>query len=264
MKCGWVRRIGAGLVACAFADFASAADMAAPPPPPPAPPILAPVAAPAYKWSGFFVGGHLGYGWSQQAMTLSAPGASPGTIPLAIAADPHGIVAGVQYGTNWQFDRVVLGTESDFSFTDIRRSQTIVTANATNTGEQKLPWFGTTRVRAGYTIQDNLLIYATGGLANGTADTSFSAFGNAIAAIGSRRKTLWGWNAGGGVEYGVGPWSAKVEFLYYDLGTQTFYAIDAVNPGVVVKASTKFAGEMLRVGVNYRFSWTPWQLVFGR
>jgi len=118
-------------------------------------------------------------------------------------------------------------------------------------------------VRAGYTIQDNLLIYATGGLANGTAKGSFSAIGSGNGAIGSRSKTLWGWNVGGGLEYGLGPWSAKVEYLHYDIGTLTFYTID-FNSGALIRAQTKFAGDMVRVGVNYRFAWTPWQLIFGR
>ena len=260
MQRAWTLVIGASLFACGAAGSAWAADMAMPPVPPSAPAPV-PVAVPVYNWSGFFVGGHLGYGWGSEAVTLTP--ATSGTIPPAIAADPRGLVAGVQYGTNWQFGRLVLGTESDFSFTDIHRSQTILTS-VTNAGEQKLPWFGTTRVRAGYTVQDNLLVYATGGLANGTAEASFSAIGPGVGAVGSRHKTLWGWAVGGGLEYGMGPWSAKIEYLHYDIGTLTFYTIDANAPGVFIKASTKFDGDMVRVGVNYRFAWTPWQLIFGR
>jgi outer membrane immunogenic protein len=264
MERAWALVIGASLFACGAAGSAWAADMAMPPPVPPSAPAPVPVAVPVYNWSGFFVGGHLGYGWGSEAVTLTPASHYPsGTIPPAIAADPRGLVAGVEYGTNWQFGRLVLGTESDFSFTDIRRSQTILTS-VTNTGEQKLPWFGTTRVRAGYTVQDNLLIYATGGLANGSVEAKFSAIGPSVGAVGSRHKTLWGWTVGGGLEYGMGPWSAKIEYLHYDIGTLTFYTIDSVTPGALIKASTKFDGDMVRVGVNYRFAWTPWQLIFGR
>src|SRR5437762_1867431 len=113
MKIAWMRHICAGLLACAAAGSAFATDMAPPPPAPPQAPVLVPVRA--YNWSGFFVGGHLGYGWSGESMTLTTPGSYPsGTIPPAIAADPRGVVVGVQYGTNWQFDRLVLGTESDY------------------------------------------------------------------------------------------------------------------------------------------------------
>jgi outer membrane immunogenic protein len=266
MKRAWVLVIGASLFACGAARSAYAADLALPPPTPALPPAAVPAPPPVYNWGGFFVGGHLGYGWGSDAITLTPDSHynTPGTIVPAIAADPRGVVAGVQYGTNWQFGRLVLGTESDFSFTDIRRAQTILTSGVTNAGEQKLPWFGTTRVRAGYTVQDNLLIYATGGLANGSAKASFSAIGSGDGAVGSRHKTLWGWTLGGGLEYGMGPWSAKIEYLHYDVGTLTFYTIDSVNAGGLIKASTKFDGDMVRVGVNYRFAWTPWQLIFGR
>jgi outer membrane immunogenic protein len=265
MRRAWLPQICVALLLCATARAASAADLTLPPPaPPPAPPPV-PVVAPLYNWAGFFVGGHVGYGWSSEAVALAVPGPyTPGTIVPTIAGDPSGFLGGVQYGTNWQFGRVVLGTDSDISFTDIRESQIIVTNHVSNVGEQKLTWFGTTRVRAGYAVQDNILIYATGGLANGSAEASFVASGPGVGAFGSRRKTLWGWALGAGLEYGVGPWSGKIEYLHYDIGTLTFYTIDPQNQGAFIRASTKFAGDMVRVGVNYRFDWTPWQLIFGR
>ena len=253
MKRAWTLVIGAGLFACGAASSAFAADLAMPPPPPPAPAAV-PVLPPVYNWSGFFVGGHLGYGWGADSMRLTPDSSyAAGTIVPAIAADPRGVVAGVQYGTNWQFDRLVLGTESDFSFTDIRRSQTILTGSptVTNTGEQKLPWFGTTRVRAGYTLQDNLLIYATGGLANGTAKGSFSAIGSSAGAVGSRSKTLWGWTVGGGLEYGFMPnWSIAVEYDHYDFGTK---ALVFQPTGVNERISQRI--DTVTARLNWRFGW---------
>ena len=259
---------------CCCPCLAHAADVAVPTSAAP-PPIVAPV--PAYNWYGFFIGGHLGFGWSSDAIVLT-PNSLYTTerFPNTIAADPRGLVGGVQYGSNWQYQRIVLGTESDFSFTDIRRSQLAITnftpatsATITNRGEQKLPWFGTTRVRAGYAVQDNVLVYVTGGLANGRAQESFSAIESpggcpgTPCAQGSATKTLWGWTAGAGLEYGAGPWSAKIEYLRYDLGTLTLHTVDPTSPGASIAASTKFAGNIVRVGVNYRFNWTPWELIFG-
>ncbi len=139
MKRAWTLVIGAGLFACGAASSAFAADLAMPPPPPPAPAAV-PVLPPVYNWSGFFVGGHLGYGWGADSMRLTPDSSyAAGTIVPAIAADPRGVVAGVQYGTNWQFDRLVLGTESDFSFTDIRRSQTILTGRSPTPASRSCP-----------------------------------------------------------------------------------------------------------------------------
>ena len=42
-----------------------------------------------------------------------------GIIPSSLADNPKGVLGGIQYGTNWQFNRIVLGLESDFSFSDI-------------------------------------------------------------------------------------------------------------------------------------------------
>jgi len=275
MKGGFVG--GSGLVWCCAGYPTHAADITMPGQPPPAPPAAITAPAPAYNWYGFFIGGHLGHGWGSGGVELTPDSNYTGTFggaafPTVIAADPKGWEGGIQYGSNWQFEHIVLGTESDFSFTGIDRSQTIIT-NVTvpiaNTGEQRLPWLGTTRVRGGYVVQDNILLYGTAGLANGRAETSFSALESPGACPGSpcarasEKKNLWGWTVGGGAEYGAGPWSAKIEFLHYDLGTLTIHTVDPTMKGSIA-AATKFAGNIVRAGVNDRFNWTPWELIFGR
>jgi len=241
----------------------------------------APMVAPAYSWTGFYVGGTVGYGWGGQAINLTpdanyAPAFALGAIPGSLAANPRGVFGGLEYGTNWQFQRIVLGLESDFSFSDIKRSQTLFNtvnpAGITNQGQQKLDSFSTSRVRVGYTVQDNLLLYATAGLADGhaTASSSVTTGGGACAIpgggncpAGSDSKTLWGWAAGAGVEYGMGHWSAKLEYLHYDLGHLNYLMTDPTAPGQFIAASTKFSGDIVRAGVNYRFDWTPLGLLFG-
>jgi outer membrane immunogenic protein len=258
------------VVVFGFAAVTSAADL-----PVKAPAYSAPVTVP-YSWQGFYVGGHFGYAWGSDPITFTpdlnyAPAMAAGVTPRSLAGNPKGVLGGVQYGTNWQVNQVVLGWESDFSFSDIKASQTytINPAGVTNFGEQKLTWFSTTRGRAGFTITDNLLLYGTGGLASGRASASSSflltgcgGIGNCVA--GSDTKTLWGWTAGGGLEYGIGHWSMRVEYLHYDLGHLNYNMTDPTAPGAFIEASTKFSGDMIRGGVNYRFDWTPWELIFGR
>src|SRR5436305_952410 len=102
MRRDWLPAIGFALLVCGAAGHANGADLTLPPPAPASAPAFVPV--PVYNWSGFFVGGHLGYGWTSEAITLVAPGDySAREIAPAIAADPHGFLGGVQYGTNWQF-----------------------------------------------------------------------------------------------------------------------------------------------------------------
>ena len=57
-------------------------------------------------------------------------------------------------------------------------------------------------------------------------------------------------------------WSAKVEYLYYDLGNVTYGVPGLVNvlAGVlnyasVSQSTTRFDGHVVRAGVNYHFNW---------
>ena len=248
----------------------------------PARPIVkAPVAAPAYNWYGFFIGVQGGYGWGRDAVAFSS--ATPPyltavgtTIPLTMADDPRGGTLGVVYGSNWQLGQWVIGTISDFSWADIRSSETLTLAAApgpfgtrTNFAEQRMRWFATTRGRVGYLITENVLLYGSGGLASANVDVSVAnpAVGVpcAVAAAcpsGSFGKTRYGWAAGAGIEYGAGPWMFAVEYLHYDLGTQSFLYGDGISPALI-SASTKISGDMVRGSISYKFNWTPWGLLFG-
>src|ERR1700694_5691555 len=88
MKRAWALVIGASLFACGAAGPAWAADMAMPPPAPPSAPAPVPVAVPVYNWSGFFGGGHLGYGWGSEAGTLAPHRYPSGNLSPALAPDP--------------------------------------------------------------------------------------------------------------------------------------------------------------------------------
>jgi outer membrane immunogenic protein len=85
-------------------SMASAADL-----PTKAPAYAPPVAAP-YNWTGSYIGGHFGYAWGSDPIDLTPVTAFPtGTVPLSLADNPRGVLGGIQYGTNWQFNRFVLG-----------------------------------------------------------------------------------------------------------------------------------------------------------
>jgi outer membrane immunogenic protein len=246
-----------------------------------APMVRAPVTAPPPRlnWYGSYIGIQGGYAWSSEAMRFTpgpdyAADFAAGDVPNPAAGDPRGYLAGITYGTNWQFGSVVLGMESDFSFTDIKKRETLgplTGATVSVTAEQKMKYFSTTRLRAGFLMGDSVLLYGTGGLANasveGSASFNFSApgacAGGGDCPAGDKDKSLWGWAAGGGLEFANGPWSVKVEYLHYDLGDLKFTATDPTLPGSAITARTKFAGDIVRGGINYRFNWTFWDLFFG-
>jgi outer membrane immunogenic protein len=131
-----------------------------------------------------------------------------------------------------------------------------------------LQWFATFRGRVGFLATPQTLLYGTGGLAVGqfsyTASSSLSVqvFGPGLAGttpgIGftlpvgpaaTSSDTRLGWTVGGGIEHKFTPnWSGKLEYLYMDFGTKTYFA------GTANQADVSFHDHVLRAGINYEFS----------
>ena len=168
-----------------------------------------------FNWAGAYVGVNVGYEWG------SVTNATP---------EPSGIAGGVQGGYNWQNDQFVYGVEGDIGIS--AADDTFAPYKFAN------PWFGTMRGRLGYAFS-NILPYVTGGLAFG------DLVATATATNIDETKTEVGWTVGLGAEFGFNAnWSAKVEYLYMDLGSRTF-SITGVDNGL--------SASLLRLGVNYHF-----------
>jgi outer membrane immunogenic protein len=257
---------GSALVALALGS-ANATDLA------PRPMLTkAPVMAPVYSWTGFYIGLNGGYSWGKSSTDFTVTGVPAGSA----SQNMNGWLGGGQIGYNWQVQTWVFGLEADIQATGQKGTFGFSTPTicpppaalalpcATGSGsvEQKLPWFGTLRGRLGVTPTPNWLLYATGGLAYGEVDTN-AALTAAVAFLGgpviasttagaSTSTTKLGWTIGGGVEWSVfGPWTAKVEYLYVDLGTVNS---SFAGPGVftLVNTSSHIIDNIVRVGVNYR------------
>jgi outer membrane immunogenic protein len=167
----------------------------------------------AYSWAGPYLGANLGYGWG----SVSNSGTKP-----------DGFLGGVQAGYNWQSGAWVFGIEGDIQANGA--DDTFAPYKFSN------PWFGTVRGRVGYAV-NNVLFYGTGGLAFG--ELRGETFGL------SESHTGVGWTAGVGAEFGFAQhWTAKVEYLYVDLGSDRF-TITGLNNG--------YQSNILRAGVNYHF-----------
>ena len=198
----------------------------------------APAVDPAYNWTGFYAGAHLGYGWEDNRMdvtTLPSPAAA-NLAPFSYNNKPDGILGGLQAGYNWQTGKFVWGVEADISATDIHGSSTtgpisalappIILPGSSHTNTQRMDWFGTVRARLGFTPTDRVLLYATGGLAYG--HVKYTSFMDAVPGFpvfqfaGTENATQLGWTAGAGGEWAItNNWSVKGEYLYFDLGNHT-------------------------------------------
>lgn len=182
-----------------------------------------------YNWTGFYVGVNGGYGW----------GTSNWDSP-AVSVKPKGGLAGGTIGFNYQMGSFVWGLEGDFDWSDLKDS----TACGAFTCETKQTWLATARGRVGYAF-DRWLPYFTGGAAFGKVKAT-----NSNPASPGADDTLTGWTVGGGLEYAfLGNWSAKIEYLYVDLGKFDCGVGCGATPDNVT-----FKENIIRAGLNYRFS----------
>jgi outer membrane immunogenic protein len=187
-------------------------------------PVNAPVYAAPYNWTGLYAGINGGAGWGRSS--FSAPVATGNF-------NTSGGQIGGTLGYNWQVNNAVFGLETDLDWSNVKGS---TACGAGLTCETKNTWLGTARGRVGYAF-DRFLPYFTGGLAYGGVK-------NSISGLGDSTTTKAGWTLGGGLEAAIaGPWTAKVEYLYADLGRASAPAGS--------DASTKT--NIVRAGLNYRF-----------
>ena len=256
--------LAAAAVSILMTGVASAADMAprytkAPPP--------APIAI--YNWTGFYIGGNVGYGWGQEGVGLGPTnnppslaffaGTFPTFIPNLVNPNPRGVIGGGQVGYNWQSSRFVFGLEGDLQGADVKGTinTSVLPGPIQSSTSQKLEWFGTGRARAGITATDTLLLYVTGGVAFGSVNHFFSAFNNAGSFnTTNTTNTYAGWTAGAGFEWGFAPnWSVKAEYLYIDLGRHTFSTVGSGTTPVGASIDSTFQDkfQIARIGLNYRW-----------
>ncbi len=286
----------AALAAASVAGSAFAADLPSRKAPPS---LIAP--APALTWSGFYVGLNAGYSWdASNSTTISTmPGfidTSGGLSPLGMAhaADfalasngvlagggRGGFIGGGQVGFNWQMGSIVAGIETDIQGMVGQGSSSGAGANIASMGGESpvaslmnasrtIDYLGTLRGRLGYAITPSVLAFATGGLAYGGVSSSGSVYSAEVVpsgilpamTAGSYASMRVGWTAGAGVEYMFAQnWSAKLEYMYYDLGSSTYAMAPLVstNAGALALAhipmvSTRYNGHIIRAGLNYHFN----------
>ncbi|NJM35271.1 MAG: hypothetical protein HC850_11810 [Rhodomicrobium sp.] len=67
--------------------------------------------APAFSWTGFYLGGHVGYGWADHDISSDDGGFDE--TPGGIGYDTDGIIGGGQIGYNWQTGNFVIGLEAE-------------------------------------------------------------------------------------------------------------------------------------------------------
>src|SRR6266700_209462 len=232
---------GAGLAAT-FATAAHAADATIPPPwsqlQLKAPPARAPS---NFDWSGFYVGGHVGYSRGNAQVTLADPD------PINFSHAFGSVTGGLQGGYNYVLpSRFLLGIEADASFLNALAADDVAWFRTTPDTDiaEKIDYMGTLRGRFGYAF-DHWMVYATGGFA-----WSLGRFLQTPGVIDDRDKALHlhtGWAAGAGAEFAIAPnWIGRVEYLYANFGHA-----DVLFPSSTT-AGSSYDVHMIRGGLNYK------------
>jgi len=189
-------------------------------------PVKAPMYEAPYNWTGFYVGINGGGGFGHSSWDVYGTG-----------FNTSGGLVGGTVGYNYQMGQVVFGLEGDGDWSNLRGSGLCAGVSC----ETRNDWLATARGRIGYSF-GRVLPYVTGGGAFGDIKSS-------LAGFGSQTTTRAGWALGGGAEVAIaGPWSAKLEYLYVDLGKA---GCDATACGVATDVS--FTSNIVRGGINYRF-----------
>jgi len=267
-----MKRIVLGIAAAVslLATNAMGADLAARPYVKAPPPVAA-----VYNWTGFYIGGNVGYSWGRasNSETISRLATGVALFTDAASNDVNGVIGGGQIGYNWQIQNWLVGLEGDFQGSGEKGSRAFTCVgcaddgtNITSTLTQKLNWFGTVRGRVGVLVTPSVLLYGTGGLAYGELKTSGSITGNNVAGVPvtvvfpGTSSTRAGWTAGVGVEGKIAQnWTAKLEYLYMDLGSVSAGPIGTtilvpVRTAAGVSYSSNFRDNILRAGINYQFA----------
>ena len=220
------------------------------------------------NWTGFYIGGNVGYSHSTYSANNVTGTASAdvilaglpfplgsGTVGLpSVGAGNGSFTGGGQIGFNYQIGPTVLGLEADFQGANLNGSfdsNGTIDLSGSPVGfnssvSLKTDWYATVRGRIGHPF-GAFLPYVTGGLAiAGTkAQATTSATSNLFGLIptsgstsDSVTKTLTGYAVGAGLEYALGGgWSIKGEYLHLGFGSQSYDFTTPVSGSVPGLAS---------------------------
>jgi outer membrane immunogenic protein len=197
-------------------------------------PIYTPT--PVSGWSGFYAGVNGGYNWG----TLTRQAAGGG---VQTQHNTGGWSLGGQAGYNVDMGGFIVGAEGDLQWTNLGYSEDIPGIGSFKSG---IDFYGTLRGRAGMSF-GQVMPYVTAGFAAGRGTASVTNGGGVTT---SQSATHMGWTAGVGLEaQATDNISIKAEYLYVDLGTQTYAGPLAGLGGI--DATQRFS--VIRAGVNYKF-----------
>jgi outer membrane immunogenic protein len=215
----------------------------------------APMMAPVFSWTGFYIGGNLGGAWAKRNVTDTLFG-----LNFSNGTNNGVFIGGGQVGGNYQFSNFVVGVEGTFDWAANNNNTTtgiVVPGLGGNTVQvtSNNTWISTLAGRFGVAY-DRVLFYGKGGGAwVGNSSFTVTNVTTGASITGSNSNTTSGWLAGAGLEWAFADnWTVKFEYDYIGLSGRTF-TVPAGSPFLVGDTFTTGSNniQMATVGVNYRF-----------
>src|ERR1700730_4080147 len=201
-----------------------------------------------YDWTGFYVGGHVGAGFSYRNWTLA-----PGATTEAGAA----VLLGGQAGFNYQIGKLVTGVEADGSWGNLKDEN--FCPDGVNTCWTRQNWLATVTGRIGVTY-DMALFYVKGGAAFTRSEHFITAqIPSPLDERGTRRRS--GGTAGFGMEYALwNSWTMRLEYDYLDFGSRSVAMSNIATGQFAENSLLQQKAHEVKLGLNYLFNpgnWMP-------
>jgi outer membrane immunogenic protein len=228
-------------------------------------PSLLAATADKFDLNGVIGGGQFGYNWQRDRWVfgLEADIQGSGEKGSTSAVCPGGsATATTLLGLSGPCTVGHLGDTAPFN---------VAAFPVTSARSEKIEWFGTVRGRVGATFTPTILGYVTGGLAYGQVKATETVAGTNVtnpggqgvnggtvltpfAASFGNSSTRVGWTVGAGIEGVIsGNWTAKIEYLYMNLGSMTTNLNNQQIMTLTTSFNSRITDKLVRAGVNYKF-----------
>lgn len=217
---------------------------------------LAPAAAfatPQADWTGFYIGGNLGYGDGEASATDLDDWNDVGD---TWDADMDGAIGGVQGGYDWRFGQWVVGVVGEASFSSIE-GEGASSLSADTISEVEIQNMVSLRARAGYVFSNNVFVYATAGVASigidATVHDRLTTPGGGLTE-GSEDNQQDGSVYGAGVEYALNDrWTIGGEFIHVDIDEFNVATVSSTDEDAIYNFAIDPEFDAIRVTASWSF-----------